>query len=125
MSIGISHNVPAVYDVFAAAIKETVGFQQPQKCGGEKPHQGRRPTAVFRSPSRLLAAKHIQSCYAKFGMPSNYAQISLLRLAIKNLLRSAPPRMAGHDFCFIIYSSSSKTSCLILLSKSSLLLNSS
>jgi hypothetical protein len=28
----ISHNVPAVYDVFAVAIKETVGFQQPQKC---------------------------------------------------------------------------------------------
>jgi hypothetical protein len=63
----ISHNVPAVYDVFAVAIKETVGFQQPQKCGGEKPHQGRRPTAVFRSPSRLLAAKHIQSCYMQLG----------------------------------------------------------
>ena len=29
----IAHNVPAVYDVFAVAIKETVGFQQPQKCG--------------------------------------------------------------------------------------------
>jgi hypothetical protein len=56
----IAHNVPAVYDVFAVAIKETVGFQQPQKCGGEKPHKGQRPTAVFRSPSRLLAAKHIQ-----------------------------------------------------------------
>jgi hypothetical protein len=37
----IAHNVPVVYDVFAVAIKETVGFQQPQKCGGEKPHQGR------------------------------------------------------------------------------------
>jgi hypothetical protein len=37
----MSHNVPAVYDVFAVAIKETVGFQQPQKCGGEKPHKGR------------------------------------------------------------------------------------
>jgi hypothetical protein len=49
----IALNVPAVYDVFAVAIKETVGFQQPQKCGGEKPHKGR-------SPSRLLAAKHIQ-----------------------------------------------------------------
>jgi hypothetical protein len=36
----IAPNVPAVYDVFAAAIKETVGFQQPQKCGGEKPHKG-------------------------------------------------------------------------------------
>jgi hypothetical protein len=60
---GIAHNVLAVYDVFAVAIKETVGFQQPQKCGGKKPHKGRRPTAVFRSPSRLLAAKHIQTCY--------------------------------------------------------------
>ena len=28
----ISHNVPAVYDVFAVAIRETAGFQQPQKC---------------------------------------------------------------------------------------------
>jgi hypothetical protein len=36
----IAHNVPAVSDVFAVAIKETVGFQQPQKCGGEKPHKG-------------------------------------------------------------------------------------
>jgi hypothetical protein len=25
-----------------------------------------RPTGVFRSPSRLPAAKHIQSCYAQF-----------------------------------------------------------
>jgi hypothetical protein len=36
----MAHNVPAVSDVFAVAIKETVGFQQPQKCGGEKPHKG-------------------------------------------------------------------------------------
>jgi hypothetical protein len=28
----MAYNVPAVYDVFAVAIKETVGFQQPQKC---------------------------------------------------------------------------------------------
>jgi hypothetical protein len=28
----IAPNVPAVYDVFAVAIKETGGFQQPQKC---------------------------------------------------------------------------------------------
>jgi hypothetical protein len=28
----MAHNVPAVYDVFAVAIRETVGFQQPQKC---------------------------------------------------------------------------------------------
>jgi hypothetical protein len=30
---GISHNVPAVYDVFAVAIKEREAFQQLQKCG--------------------------------------------------------------------------------------------
>jgi hypothetical protein len=29
----MSHNVPAVYDVFASPIKETVGFQGLQKCG--------------------------------------------------------------------------------------------
>jgi hypothetical protein len=57
----IAHNVPAVYDVFAVAIRETVGFQQPQKCGGEKTHKGRSPTGFFRSPSRV-AAKHIPSC---------------------------------------------------------------
>jgi hypothetical protein len=28
----ITHNVPAVYDVFASPIKETVGFQGLQKC---------------------------------------------------------------------------------------------
>jgi hypothetical protein len=33
------------------------------KCGGEKPRKGRSPTAVFRRPSRLPAAKQIQSCY--------------------------------------------------------------
>jgi hypothetical protein len=43
----MAHNVPAVYDVFAVAIKETTGFQQPQKCGGEKPHKGRKPDCGF------------------------------------------------------------------------------
>jgi hypothetical protein len=38
---GMAYNVPAVYDVFAVAIKERKAFQQPQKCGGEKPHKGR------------------------------------------------------------------------------------
>jgi hypothetical protein len=33
----IAHNVPAVYDVFASPIKETVGFQGLQKCGGGLP----------------------------------------------------------------------------------------
>jgi hypothetical protein len=43
----MSHNVPAVYDVFASPIKETVGFQGLQKCGGEKPHKGRKPDCGF------------------------------------------------------------------------------
>jgi hypothetical protein len=30
---GIAHNVPAVYDVFAAAIRERGAFQQPQNVG--------------------------------------------------------------------------------------------
>jgi hypothetical protein len=58
----IAPNVPAVYDVFAVAIKETVGFQGLQKYGGEKTHKGRRPTAVFRSPRALLRPQHIQTC---------------------------------------------------------------
>jgi hypothetical protein len=29
----IAPDVPAVYDVFAVAIKEREAFQQPQKCG--------------------------------------------------------------------------------------------
>jgi hypothetical protein len=29
----MAYNVPAVYDVFAVAIKECGAFQQPQKCG--------------------------------------------------------------------------------------------
>jgi hypothetical protein len=49
-------------------------FTGAKKCGGEKPHKGRSPTAVFRSPSRLLAAKRKQSCYAKWRfaiLPTN------------------------------------------------------
>jgi hypothetical protein len=39
IAFDISYNVPAVYDVFASPIKETVGFQGLQKCAGEKPHK--------------------------------------------------------------------------------------
>jgi hypothetical protein len=46
-TIFMSHNVPVVYDVFAVAIKERGAFQQPQKCGGEKPHKGRKPDCGF------------------------------------------------------------------------------
>jgi len=37
----IAHNVPAVCDGFAVAIKEREAFQQPQNCGGAKHHKGR------------------------------------------------------------------------------------
>jgi hypothetical protein len=57
----ISHTGSGCNDVFAVTIKETVGFQQPQKCGTK---DMRRPAAVFRSPSPLLWAQHIPPCYA-------------------------------------------------------------
>jgi hypothetical protein len=69
----MAYNVPALYDGFAVAIRETAGFQQPQKCGGEKPHKGRRPTGVFLRPRALLRAQHIQTCYAKY---QHYSDIS-------------------------------------------------
>jgi hypothetical protein len=59
----MAHNVPAVYDVFAVAIKEREAFQQPQKCGSEKPQSAYGLCAVFRSPSRRKAAKRKQTCY--------------------------------------------------------------
>jgi hypothetical protein len=40
LSAKLAHNVSVVCDVFAIAIKEAVGFQQPQKCGGAKCHKG-------------------------------------------------------------------------------------
>jgi hypothetical protein len=43
----MAFNVPAVCDVFAVAIKEREAFQQPQKCGGEKMHKGRKPDCIF------------------------------------------------------------------------------
>jgi hypothetical protein len=68
----MSSNVPAVYDVFASPIKETVGFQGLQKCAGEKTHKGRRPTAFFLRPSPLLRAQHLQTCYAQLGVLYNF-----------------------------------------------------
>jgi len=43
----MAFNVPAVYDVFAVAIKEREAFQQPQKCGEAKYHKGAKPRLVF------------------------------------------------------------------------------
>jgi hypothetical protein len=42
----IAHNVKVVYDVFGVA-ETAKQFQQPQKCGGEKTHKGRKPDWVF------------------------------------------------------------------------------
>jgi hypothetical protein len=60
----MAHNVPAVYDVFAVAIKETVGFQQPQKCAGVRRGSRRRPSRTEAKPPK--GAQHIQTCYAKW-----------------------------------------------------------
>jgi hypothetical protein len=30
----MAHTVTAVFDVLAVAIRQTAGYQQPQKCGG-------------------------------------------------------------------------------------------
>jgi hypothetical protein len=43
----MAYNVPVVYDVFCCPIKETVGFQGNKKCGGEKPHKGRKADCGF------------------------------------------------------------------------------
>jgi hypothetical protein len=43
----LAYNVLAVCDVFTVAIKEREAFQQPQKCGGEKPTKGASPTGFF------------------------------------------------------------------------------
>jgi hypothetical protein len=59
----ISPNVPAVYDVFAVAIKELRSNSSNRKNVAEqKRTKGASPTAFLRSPSRRKAAKHIQSC---------------------------------------------------------------
>jgi len=65
MSMGVSHNVSAVCDVFAVAIKELRSNSSNRKNVAEKkPTKGVSLTGFFRSPSRRKAAKHIQSCYA-------------------------------------------------------------
>jgi hypothetical protein len=56
-------NVPAVYDVFAVAIKELRSNSSNRKNVAEKkPTKGVSPTGFFRSPSRRKVAKHIQTC---------------------------------------------------------------
>jgi hypothetical protein len=50
----MAHNVKVVYDVFWVAIKKLrSSFSNPKNVAERKPHKGRSPTAVFRSPSRF------------------------------------------------------------------------
>jgi hypothetical protein len=64
----MAYNVPAVYDVLAVAIKELRSNSSNRKNVAEKNRtKGVSPTAVFRSPSRRQAAKHIQTCYTRFA----------------------------------------------------------
>jgi hypothetical protein len=53
----------------AARISKCVAFAGPTKCGGEKPHKGRSPTAVFCSPEPPLAAERIPACYMPLPPP--------------------------------------------------------
>jgi len=60
----MSHNVPAVCDVFLCAIKEMRSISSTQKNVAEQnATKGVSPTGVLRSPSRRKAAKRIQTCY--------------------------------------------------------------
>jgi hypothetical protein len=59
----MAHNVLAVYDVFAVAIKAMQSISSNRKNVAEQnTTKGVSPTGVLRSPSRRKAAKHIQSC---------------------------------------------------------------
>jgi hypothetical protein len=61
----IAPNVPAVYDVLRLRIRALRSKdQQPQNVADKNRIKGVSPTAVFCSPSRRQAAKHIQTCYA-------------------------------------------------------------
>jgi hypothetical protein len=61
----MAYNVPAVYDVFAVAIKELRSNSSNRKNVAEQnTTKGISPTGVLRSPSRRQASKHIQTCYA-------------------------------------------------------------
>jgi hypothetical protein len=57
----MAFNVSGVYDVFAVAIKEVRSNSSNCKNVAEENRtKGVSPTAIFCSPSRLLAAKHIR-----------------------------------------------------------------
>jgi hypothetical protein len=58
---GMSHNVPAVYDVFAVAIKETVGFLYRKNVAEKNRTKGVARLRFFGARA-ALAAKHIQTC---------------------------------------------------------------
>jgi hypothetical protein len=67
MFIPIAHNVKVVYDVFGVAIKELRSCSSnPKNVAERKPHKGRSPTAVFRSPSRFSGEAYTILLYAVF-----------------------------------------------------------
>ena len=43
----MAHNVPAVCDGLPARISKCAAFAGRAKCGGEKPHKGRKPDCGF------------------------------------------------------------------------------
>jgi len=43
-------------------------FQRTKNVAKKKHTKGASPTAFFRSPSRRMAAKRIQTCYVLFGL---------------------------------------------------------
>jgi hypothetical protein len=65
---GMSHNVPAVYDVLAARIRALRSKDQGrQNVGGViRGNEAKRNDLGERNPSRLLAAKRKQSRYVPF-----------------------------------------------------------
>ena len=52
----MAHNVPVVYDVARPPLKQCVSIAGAGNVAERKPHQGRSPTAVFRSLARLKRA---------------------------------------------------------------------
>ena len=69
-----------LYATFGAGNRAMRSIDPRPKCGGEKPHKGRRPTAVFWSPSRLLAAMRIQACYTMYHRSSDLSFIPFILL---------------------------------------------
>ena len=70
----LAHNVLAVCDVFAVAIKEREAFlyRNRKNVAEQKCTKGASPTAFLCSPSRRQAAKRIQTCYTMIFLPLTF-----------------------------------------------------